>query len=188
MIEAAQESLADPLVFELTDEEARIAAARARFRGALRRRFSLRHVAPLVAFALLMAFVAILALTGLIPRRLAEGLLIVAAIVFMMSRMAAHWSLRRAQSGGNADLVAEMAGATKITPDASGLSVEMTSGARRFDYRACSEAEMTGALIYLWSNDTPAIIPARVFASESVAEQFVLMLRAGIERNGAERR
>ena len=187
MNEAAQENFADPLVFELTDEEARIGAARARFRSALRRRFSLRHVAPLVAFVLAMAFVAILALTGLIPRRLAEGLLIVAAMVFMMSRMAAHWGLRRAQSGDNADVVAKVMGPTKVTPDASGLSVEKASGARRFDYCACSEAEMTGALIYLWSNDAPAIIPARAFASLSVAEQFVEMLRAGIKRSEAAR-
>ncbi len=187
MNEAAPDRFAEPLAFELSDEEARIAAARAGFRNALRRRFSLRHVAPLAAFVLLMAFVAILALTGLLPRRLAEGLLIVAAIIFMISRMAAHWRLRRAQSGGNADLVAQFTGLTKVTPDASGLSLEKASGARRFDYCACSEAELTGALIYLWCDDAPAVIPARAFASERDAEQFVVMLRAGIRRNGAER-
>jgi hypothetical protein len=183
MSQTAPEIATGPLVFDLSDEEARIGAARAGFRAALRRRFSLRHVAPLVAFTLLIAFAAILALTGLIARRLAEAAIIMAAIAFMASRLAAHWRLRRAQSATPGVVAERMEGPTRIVADKSGLTVHTASGARRYDYRACREAEATGALIYLWSDsDAPAIIPARIFSSQQAADQFVAMLRAGIAR------
>jgi hypothetical protein len=183
MSQTAPEIATGPLVFDLSDEEARIGAARAGFRAALRRRFSLRHVAPLVAFTLLIAFAAILALTGLIARRLAEAAIILAAIAFMASRLAAHWRLRRAQSAAPGVVAGRMNGPTRIVADASGLTVHTASGARRYDYRACREAETTGTLIYLWSDsDAPAIIPARIFSSRQAADQFVAVLRAAIAR------
>ena len=73
----AQQELG-PYSFEMTEEDARVAASRAGLRAALSGRLSRNHVAPLVAFALLMAFVTILTLTGLIGRRLGEGALILA--------------------------------------------------------------------------------------------------------------
>ena len=65
--------------FAPTKEDAAVAAARAGLRSALRGRLSLHHAAPLAAFALILTFLAILAFTGLIGRRLAEVLLILAA-------------------------------------------------------------------------------------------------------------
>ena len=183
MIPAAEEIAAGPRPFWLSMEEASVAAARAAFRGALRRRFSLRHVAPLVAFVLLMAFAVILALTDLIARRLAEATIIMGAIAFMASRLAAHWRLRRAQSMPPAAL---KAAPTCVTADATGLSLQSAAGVRRYDYRACREAEMTGALIYLWSDgDEAAVIPARAFASVQDAAEFVAMLRARIRQESA---
>ena len=178
MSEAAQAFLAHSLSFDLTEDEARVVAARAGFRRALRRGFSKRHVAPLVAFTLVLAFAAILALTGLIARRLAEAAIILAAMAFMASRMAAHWRMRRAQSRPS---VARGPAPTLVAMDASGLSVRTPAGVRRIEFRACREAEITGALIYLWSdNDEPAVIPTRAFASDADADQFVANLRGAI--------
>ena len=184
MSEAGREIAASPLAFELSHEEARMAASRAGFRRALRQRFSLRHVAPLVGFVLLMAFAAILALTGLIGRRLAEAAIILAAIAFMASRMAAHWRLRRAQMGGDGAFAARGSESTTVAQDATGLTVRTASGARRFDYRACRDVEAAGALIYLWSDSgDPAVIPTRAFPGDEAADQFVAMLRAAIARD-----
>jgi hypothetical protein len=178
MSEADDEFFPGPFVFHLSEEEARIGAARGRFRDALRRRFALRHVAPLVAFFLAMLFTATLALAGLMSRRLADAILILAAIAFMINRLWSHWRLRQAQSDpGNAPH-AITAGSTKLWLDASGLSLQTASGVRRFDYRACRDAETTGDLIYLWSNrDEPAIIPMRAFANQQAADQFLAILR-----------
>ncbi|HYC25792.1 MAG TPA: hypothetical protein VEC58_07130, partial [Roseiarcus sp.] len=85
-----------PYRFALTDEEVQIAAARAALGGDLARRFERHHVAPLVAFVLVLIAVAILAFTGLIGRRLAEGLLLMGAVAFLASRLASHWRLQRA--------------------------------------------------------------------------------------------
>ena len=52
------------------------------------------HVAPLTAFALIMAFASVLALTGLISRRAGEATIILAAAAFMIQRLANHWRIR----------------------------------------------------------------------------------------------
>ena len=79
----AQQELG-PYSFEMTEEDARVAASRAGLRAALSGRLSRNHVAPLVAFALLMAFITILTLTGLIGRRLGDGALILAAGIYQL--------------------------------------------------------------------------------------------------------
>ena len=180
MSEAAATVVAPTLSFDLTEEEARIVAARAGFRRALRRRFSIRHVAPLVAFVLLMGFAALLALTGLIARRSAEAAILVSAMAFMTTRMAAHWRLRRAQVWRPAE---RGAAPTIVTTDATGLSLQTGANVRRIEFRDCREAERTGALIYLWpEDDDPSVIPARAYSSDADAEFFVAMLRAAISR------
>jgi len=177
---SGEEIAAGPLLFDLSADEARIGAARAGFRASLRQRFSFWHVAPLVGFVLSITFSAILALTGLIGRRMGEAIILVAAIAFMATRLLAHWRLRRAQSRAPSN---PLDGPVRVVADASGLTLYAAAGERRFDYRACREVEATQGLIYLWSDsDAPAIIPARAFSSEAAADRFVAMLREGIAR------
>jgi hypothetical protein len=165
--------------FAPTPEDAAVAAARAGLRGALRGRLSLYHAAPLVAFALALLFVAILAFTGLIGRRLAEILLILAALAFMATRMAGHWGMHRARQKSLAEIaVPDDAGETVIRLDEAGLVVESAAGARRFEFAACIEAEYAGGLVYLWPRaGAPAFIPTRAFENEAVAEAFAALLR-----------
>ena len=68
-----------PIRFALSADEASIGASRAALSGALAGGLMNRHVAPLVAFALLLVFVAILAFTGLMGRRPAEILILLLA-------------------------------------------------------------------------------------------------------------
>ena len=78
--------------FELTPDEARIAASRAALRLALAGGLTGRHLAPLAAFVLAMAFTAILAWTGLVSRRHGEIALLLATAAFMIHRL---WTRRR---------------------------------------------------------------------------------------------
>ena len=73
-----------PYVFTLAPAEAEAAAARAGLRAALKGGLLTSHVAPLTAFALVMAFATVLALTGLIGRRAGEATIILAAAAFMI--------------------------------------------------------------------------------------------------------
>jgi hypothetical protein len=165
--------------FAPTPEDAAVAAARAGLRGALRGRLSLHHTAPLVAFALILLFVAILAFTGLMGRRLAEVLLILAALAFMATRMAAHWGLRRARRQSLAEIAApDDAGETVVRLDEAGLVVERAAAMRRLDFAACVEAEYAGGIVYLWPRaGAPAFIPSRAFEDEAAAEAFAALLR-----------
>ena len=70
----------------LSPAEAEAAAARAGLRVALRGGLSPGHLAPLAAFALIVAFASVLALTGLISRRAGEATIILAAAAFMIQR------------------------------------------------------------------------------------------------------
>jgi hypothetical protein len=168
--------------FAPTREDAAVAAARAGLRAALRGRLSLHHAAPLVAFALALTFVAILAFTGLIGRRLAEGALILAALAFMATRMAAHWGLRRARKQSLATIATPELGEVVARVDAAGLIVESGEGARRLDFSACVEAEYGGGVVYLWPRvGAPAFIPARAFESEEAAQAFTALLRARVK-------
>ena len=170
--------------FAPTPEEAAVAAARAGLRSALRGRLSLHHAAPLVAFALILLFVAILAFTGLMGRRLAEILLILAALAFMASRLAAHWGLWTAREKSLAAMVAPGDGGEVVVRlDEAGLVVESAAGARRFDFAACVEAEYAGGMVYLWPRaGAPAFIPARAFENEAEAEAFAAVLRERLRR------
>jgi hypothetical protein len=165
--------------FAPTPEEAAVAAARAGVRSALRGRLSLHHAAPLVAFALILLFVAILAFTGLMGRRLAESLLILAAIVFMASRLAAHWGFWSARKRSLAEVGApDDDGEVVVSLDETGLVLESAAGPRHFDFAACVEAEYAGGMVYLWPRvGAPAFIPARAFESEAAAEVFAALLR-----------
>jgi hypothetical protein len=170
--------------FALTSEDAAVAAARAGLRAALRGRLSLHHAAPLVAFALALTFIAILAFTGLMSRRLAEGALILAALAFMAARMAAHWGLRRARKQSLEAIAApEDLGEVVVRLDEAGLVVENDAGARRLDFATCVEAEYAGGVVYLWPRaGAPAFIPARAFESEQAAVAFAALLRAHLRR------
>ena len=70
---AAETGEFGPYAFSLTADEARIAAARAGLRRALAGGLTAAHFAPLAAFVLAILFVAILALTGLLGRRVGRG-------------------------------------------------------------------------------------------------------------------
>ncbi len=75
-----------PYSFSLTDDEARLAASRLALRLGLGSRFERDYVAPLVVFVLLLLFVAILAFSGLVGRRMAEAALLLGAIAFLATR------------------------------------------------------------------------------------------------------
>jgi hypothetical protein len=174
-----------PYAFALSQEEAKTAAGRAALRATLAGRLSRNHVAPLVAFVLFLAFVAILTFTGLLGRRLGEAALLLAAIVFMASRMAAHWRLRGAQKNSLAAALYET-GETVVRIDASGLRFENTGRSRRLAFADCDEVENAGGIVYLWPRKgEPALIPAHVFASEAAAQEFLNWIRHRIRRASA---
>ena len=83
-----------PYAFTLAPAEAEAAAARSGLRTALKGGLLASHVAPLTAFALVMAFASVLALTGLISRRAGEATIILAAAAFMIQRLVTHWRIR----------------------------------------------------------------------------------------------
>jgi hypothetical protein len=171
-----------PYAFDLTQEEVKIAAARAGLRATLAGRLSRNHVAPLVVFTLFLTFVAILTFTGLLARRLGEAALILAAIAFMASRMAAHWRLRGAQKNSFASAAAwQAAGETRAWADEAGLRLENAAGSRRIVFADCDEVENAGGIIYLWQRSgEPAFLPARAFGGEQAAQEFLKTTRARI--------
>lgn len=173
-----------PCSFTLTAPEAEIAASRAGLRAALSGRLSLTHVAPLVGFVLFITFVAILATTGLLGRRLGEAALIIGALAFMAFRMAAHWRLRGARKSSLAAMAAlREVGEATAQLDNSGLHVENAAGSRHLAFADCDEAEEAGGIIYLWPLDgDPAFIPARAFPDEYAAREFLAFARAGVAR------
>src|ERR1700722_5402782 len=91
-----------PYAFTLSPAEAEAAAARAGLRMALKGGLLTGPVAPLAAFALVMAFAPVLALPGLVSRRAGEATIILAAAAFMIQRLASHWRIRRARGDGQA--------------------------------------------------------------------------------------
>jgi hypothetical protein len=170
------------LSFAPTQEEAAIAGARAGLRTGLRGRLSLYHVAPLVAFGLALAFIAILAFTGLIGRRFAEIALILAAAAFMAARMTAHLSLRRARNRSLAATAAPRDGGEIVVRlEEDRLVVEAGAGSRQIEFADCVEAELAGGMVYVWPRQgPPAFVPARVFANDEAAQAFATLLRERI--------
>jgi hypothetical protein len=141
-------------------------------------------VAPLVAFALLIAFVAILTFTGLVGRRFGEAALILAAIAFMAARMTAHWRLRAAQKNSIvATNALQRSGPIVVRLEDSCVHMETAAGSLRFAFADCEEAEEAAGIIYLWARKgAPAFIPAHAFASEPAAQEFLESVRQGIRR------
>ena len=178
MIEGEAPAGVARLSFAPTQEEAAIVAARAGLRAGLRGRLSLYHVAPLVAFGLALAFIAILAFTGLIGRRFAEVALILAAAAFMAARMTAHLSLRRARNRSLAATAGPRDGGEVIVRlEEGGLAVDAGAGSRQIEFADCVEAEYAGGFVYLWPrNGAPAFIPTRAFSSEQDARTFAALL------------
>jgi hypothetical protein len=182
--EARAEYQLGPYSFEMTQEDAKVAASRAGLRKALSGRLSRHHVAPLVAFALLMIFVTILTLTGLIGRRLGDGALILAAIGFMAVRMTAHWRLRGAQKSSLAAMNAlQKAGPVVVTLDDASLRMATPAGSRQLRFADCGDVERADEMIYLWPrNGEPAFVPTHAFADEQSAQEFLSFIRARVNR------
>jgi hypothetical protein len=173
-----------PYAFTLEPAEAEAAAARAGLRTALKGGLLANHVAPLTAFALMMAFAAVLALTGLISRRAGEATLILAAAAFMIQRLVSHWRIKRARQRGS-DSVAELRSARTLTATFAGesLSLDVDGRTQRLSYDDCEQAEDAGGLIYIWPRDgAPIVVPTRALADASEAALLVSRLSARIAR------
>jgi hypothetical protein len=171
-----------PYVFALTEDEARIAAARAGLRRALSGRLGSAHLAPLAVFALAVAFATILAMTGLIGRRAGEIALLLAAAGFLIQRLATLRRFAAARRASRADVEAmRAAGPLTLSVDETGLALGGADAPRRWKFAECVEAEDAGGLIYLWPRaGSPAIAPTRVFAAADDAAGFLEFLRARI--------
>jgi hypothetical protein len=171
-----------PYAFTLAPAEAEAAAARAGLRTALKGGLLTAHVAPLTAFALVMAFATILALTGLISRRAGEATIILAAAAFMIQRLASHWRIRGARSAGQAAIGRlRSAAALKATFGDEGLSFDMDGRTLNMRYADCEQAEDAGGLIYIWPrNGAPIVVPTRALANAEEATRLLSCLSARI--------
>ena len=178
-----------PYAFTLEPAEAEAAAARAGLRTALKGGLLTSHVAPLTAFALVVAFATVLALTGLISRRAGEATIILAAAAFMIQRLASHWRIRRARSDGRAAIgPLRSAGALKATFGDEALSFEMDGRTLNLTYADCEQAEDAGGLIYIWPrNGVPIVMPTRAIADADEAARLLsrLSTRIGNRRQPA---
>ena len=171
-----------PYAFTLAAAEAEAAAARAGLRTALKCGLLTGHVAPLTAFALVMAFATVLALTGLISRRSGEATILLAAAAFMIQRLASHWRIRRARSDGRAAIgPLRSAGALKATFGDEALSFDMDGRTLNLRYADCEQAEDAGGLIYIWPrNGAPIVVPTRAMADAEEAARLLSRLSARI--------
>ncbi|HEX9170218.1 MAG TPA: hypothetical protein VF886_15050 [Roseiarcus sp.] len=171
-----------PYAFTLSPAEAEAAAARAGLRLALRGGLLARHLAPLTAFALIIAFASVLALTGLISRRAGEATLILAAAAFMIQRLANHWRIQRARREGRA-AIAELRSAAAVTAtfESDALLLNVSGRVRRFCYADCDEAENAGGLIYVWLREgVPIVVPTRALADAQAAARLMSRLSGRI--------
>jgi len=173
-----------PYAFTLAPAEAEAAAARAGLRTALKGGLLASHVAPLTAFALVMAFASVLALMGLVSRRAGEATLILAAAAFMIQRLTSHWRIRRARQEGSA-AIAELlsAGALTATFGDETLSLDVDGRTLRLHYADCEQAEDAGGLIYVWPRDgAPIVVPTRALTDADEAARLVSRLSSRIGR------
>ena len=143
-----------------------------------------RHVAPLIAFVLLLVFVAILAFTGLMGRRLAEILILLGGAAFMIQRLFTRRqfcsrSARRAQMGGCGRTRRARSRPVSTT---TGSTFENPSLSRRWRFADAREYEDAGGMIYLWPKGAspPAFFPTRAFADEAEAARWRGFARARI--------
>ncbi|MBV8662176.1 MAG: hypothetical protein JO107_03645 [Hyphomicrobiales bacterium] len=173
-----------PYVFELTPDEARIAAARAGLRRALEGRLTLSHFAPIAAFVLAMAFIAILTTTALVARRHGEIALLLATGAFMVQRLTTRRRFAAARRASLGEIEAlRSAGPLVARLDESGLSLEGPASPARWDFAACREIEDAGGLIYLWPTaGPPAVLPTRVFPTPEEATGLVEFVRGRLLR------
>lgn len=165
------------LEYELTQEEAEIAGARAAWRLWLRDGLAKRHIAPLAIFALAIAAIAALGLTGAISRRAAEISLILAAAAFMGRQLWARRGLSQARQRGAA-LAGELLGRVRLTLDERGFLLE---GARKatLSFADRMEIEATDGLNYVWPRQgAPLVWPRRAHATPQDAETFLAFARA----------
>ena len=82
-----------------------------------------------------------------------------------------------------AALALRNAGRIAVRIDASGLHVETAAGGRCLSFAECEAAEEAGGMLYLWPRrGEPAFLPARAFASERAAQEFLARLRLEIPR------
>jgi hypothetical protein len=179
-----------PYAFSLTSAEAEAASARIGLRVALRGGLLARHLAPLTAFALILVFASVLALTGLINRRTGEATLILAAAAFMIQRLWMHRRIRGAQASGRA-AIAELqcASALRASFGREGLTLDIDGRRQSLSYADCDEAEDAGGLIYVWPRDgAPIVMPKRALVDAEEATRLVsgLSVRIGYFR-GASR-
>jgi hypothetical protein len=171
-----------PYAFTLSPAEAEAAAARAGLRTALKGGLLMGHVAPLTAFALIMAFASVLALTGFISRRAGEATLILAAAAFMIQRLMTHWRIRGARKEGRAAIARlQSAGALTAKFDNDSLSLDIDGRTTRLGYADCEEAEDAGGLIYVWPrHGAPIIVPTRAVTDGEEAARLVCRLSGRI--------
>jgi hypothetical protein len=176
-----------PYVFTLAPAEAEAAAARVGLRTVLKGGLLASHVAPLTAFALVMAFASVLALTGLIGRRTGEATILLAAAAFMIQRLANHWGIRSARSKGRAAIVhLQSASAVTATFGEETLSFDVDGRILNLRYADCEQAEDAGGLIYVWPrNGVPIVVPTRAFADP---EEAARLLSRVSSRIGTEQR
>lgn len=169
-----------PYAFELTEDEARVAAARAGLRRALAGRLTSAHMAPLAVFVLAIAFATILATTGLVSRRWGEIALLLAAAAFLLQRLATLRRFAAARRACRAEIEAmRRAGSLALSVDEAGVSLDAARATMRWNFVDCLDVEDVGGLIYLWPRSgPPAITPTRVFASAEAASGLVAFLRA----------
>ena len=174
-----------PYAFTLSPSEAEAAAARLGLRRALKGGLLASHVAPLTAFALVMAFASVLSLTGLISRRAGEATIILAAAAFMIQRLASHWRIQRARSDGRA-VIAQLQSAVALTAtfDNETISLDIDGRMLSVRYADCEDAEEVGGLIYVWlRQDGPIVVPTRALANADEAARLMSRLsgrRAGL--------
>lgn len=171
-----------PYAFTLAPVEAEAAAARLGLRAALKGGLIAGHVAPLTAFALIMVFASVLALTGLISRRAGEAMLMLAALAFMVQRLMTHWRIRRARREGRAAIAQlQSAGALTARFDGETLSLDVDGRTLRLGYADCEAAEDAGGLIYVWlRHGAPIVLPTRAVADAEEAARLVSRLSGRI--------
>jgi hypothetical protein len=178
-----------PYAFTLAAAEAEAAAARAGLRTALKGGLLTSHVAPLTAFALVMAFATGGGLTVPSGRRPGAATILLAAAAFMIQRLASHWRIRRARSDGRAAIgPLRSAGALKATFGDEALSFDMDGRTLNLRYADCEQAEDAGGLIYIWPrNGAPIVVPTRALADAEEAARLLsrLSARIGNERQTA---
>jgi hypothetical protein len=171
-----------PYTFTLAPAEAEAAAARLGLRTALKGGLLTSHVAPLTAFAMVMAFATVLALTGLISRRAGEATIILAAAAFMIQRLASHWRISRARSDGQAAIGRlRSAAALKATFGDEATSFDVDGRTLNLRYADCEQAEDAGGLIYVWPrNGAPIVAPTRVMTDAEETARLLSHLSARI--------